>query len=134
MSDDEMVRVQRANLIDPSSPNPSVETLLHALIPHKFVDHTHAAAVLSLIDQPDGEECSCDVYGVTMGYVPYVLPGFGLAKLSADVFDKDRKVVGLILAKHGIFTFGAAAREAYERMIGMVTRAETRLQKNRKSV
>jgi rhamnose utilization protein RhaD (predicted bifunctional aldolase and dehydrogenase) len=55
MPDDEMVRVQRANLIDPSAPNPSVETLLHAFIPHKFVDHTHASAVLSLIDQPDGE-------------------------------------------------------------------------------
>ncbi|HEY5280268.1 MAG TPA: class II aldolase/adducin family protein, partial [Pseudolabrys sp.] len=55
MTDDEMVRVQRANLIDPSAPNPSVETLLHAFMPHKFVDHTHASAVLSLIDQPDGE-------------------------------------------------------------------------------
>ena len=134
MTDDEMVRVQRANLIDPSSPNPSVETLLHAFVPHKFVDHTHAAAVLSLIDQPDGEARAREVYGATMGYVPYVLPGFGLAKLSADVFDKDRKVEGLILAKHGIFTFGADAREAYERMIAMVTRAEAHLQKNRTSV
>src|SRR3569832_1877090 len=133
MTDDEMVRVQRANLIDPSSPNPSVETLLHAFVPHKFVDHTHAAAVLSLIDQPDGEARAREVYGATMGYVPYVLPGFGLAKLSADVFEKDRKVEGLILARHGIFTFGADAREAYERMIAMVTRAETHLAKNRTS-
>src|SRR3569623_1247181 len=103
MSDDEMVRLQRANLIDPSAPNPSVETLLHAFIPHKFVDHTHASAVLSLIDQPDGEARSHEVYGDGMGYVPYVLPGFGLAKLSAGVFDKNRSVEGLILAKHGIF-------------------------------
>jgi rhamnose utilization protein RhaD (predicted bifunctional aldolase and dehydrogenase)/NAD(P)-dependent dehydrogenase (short-subunit alcohol dehydrogenase family) len=134
MPDDEMVRVQRANLIDPSAPNPSVETLLHAFIPHKFVDHTHASAVLSLIDQPDGEARAREVYGASMGYVPYVLPGFGLAKLSADVFDKDTHVEGLILAKHGIFTFGTDACEAYERMIAMVTRAETHLQKNRKSV
>src|SRR6185312_15871715 len=109
-------------------------TLLHAFVPHKFVDHTHASAVLSLIDQPDGEERARDVYGARMGTVPYVLPGFGLAKLSADVFDKDRKVEGLILARHGIFTFGADAREAYERMIEMVTRAETHLAKNRKAV
>ena len=134
MADDEMVRVQRANLIDPSSPNPSVETLLHAFMPHKFVDHTHASAVLSLIDQPDGEERSRDVYAERMGTVPYVLPGFGLAKLSADVFDKDPKVEGLILAKHGIFTFGTDAREAYERMIEMVTLAESHLQKNRRAV
>jgi len=134
MPDDEMVRVQRANLIDPMAPNPSVETLLHAFMPHKFVDHTHASAVLALIDQPDGEQRSRDVYGARMGYVPYVLPGFGLAKLAAGVFDADPTVEGLILAKHGIFTFGADAREAYERMIEMVTRAETRLQKNRTSV
>ncbi|HWE78319.1 MAG TPA: class II aldolase/adducin family protein, partial [Pseudolabrys sp.] len=134
MTDDEMVRVQRASLLDPSAPNPSVETLLHAFVPHKFVDHTHASAVLSLIDQPDGETRAQDVYGATMGYVPYVLPGFGLAKLSAAVFDKDPAVEGLILARHGIFTFGADAREAYERMIAMVARAETHLQKNRRSV
>jgi rhamnose utilization protein RhaD (predicted bifunctional aldolase and dehydrogenase)/NAD(P)-dependent dehydrogenase (short-subunit alcohol dehydrogenase family) len=134
MPDDEMVRVQRANLIDPGAPNPSVETLLHAFIPHKFVDHTHASAVLSLIDQPDGEARAREVYGDSMGYVPYVLPGFGLAKLSADVFDKNQTVEGLILAKHGIFTFGADARQAYERMIAMVTRAEAHLAKNRKAV
>jgi len=134
MPDDEMVRVQRANLIDPSSPNPSVETLLHAFVPHKFVDHTHASAVLALIDQPDGEARAREVYGSAMGTVPYVLPGFGLAKQSADVFDRDPKVEGLILARHGIFTFGADAREAYERMIEIVTRAETHLQKNRRAV
>jgi rhamnose utilization protein RhaD (predicted bifunctional aldolase and dehydrogenase)/NAD(P)-dependent dehydrogenase (short-subunit alcohol dehydrogenase family) len=134
MPDDEMVRVQRANLIDPAAPNPSVETLLHAFVPHKFVDHTHASAVLSLIDQPDGEARARDVYGPRMGYVPYVLPGFGLAKLSAEVFDNDPKVEGLILAKHGIFTFGASAREAYERMIDMVTLAEMRLRQNREAV
>ena len=55
LSDEDMVRVQRANLIDPAAPNPSVETLLHAFLPHAFVDHTHSTAVLSLTDQPDGE-------------------------------------------------------------------------------
>jgi rhamnose utilization protein RhaD (predicted bifunctional aldolase and dehydrogenase)/NAD(P)-dependent dehydrogenase (short-subunit alcohol dehydrogenase family) len=134
MPDDDMVRVQRAKLLDPSSPNPSVETLLHAFMPHKFVDHTHASAVLSLIDQPDGDDRSREIYGERMGIVPYVLPGFGLAKLSADVFDTAPQVEGLILAKHGIFTFGADAREAYERMIEMVTLAESHLQKNRRAV
>jgi rhamnose utilization protein RhaD (predicted bifunctional aldolase and dehydrogenase)/NAD(P)-dependent dehydrogenase (short-subunit alcohol dehydrogenase family) len=134
MPDDEMVRVQRANLIDPMAPNPSVETLLHAFVPHKYVDHTHSAAVLSLIDQPNGPERAREVYGERMGVVPYILPGFGLAKKSAEVFDADPKVEGLILEKHGIFTFGADAREAYERMIEMVTRAEERLRKNRKAV
>lgn len=132
LSDEEMVRLQRANLIDPSAPNPSVEALLHAFIPHKFIDHTHSTAVLALTDQPDGEALCREVYGTRVGYVPYIMPGFGLAKAAAKVFDADPSVGGLILVKHGIFSFGADAREAYERMIALVTLAEQRLAKNRK--
>jgi rhamnose utilization protein RhaD (predicted bifunctional aldolase and dehydrogenase)/NAD(P)-dependent dehydrogenase (short-subunit alcohol dehydrogenase family) len=130
--DEEMVRLQRANLIDPASPNPSVEALLHAFIPHKFVDHTHSTAVLALTDQPDGEALCREVFGARVGYVPYVMPGFGLAKAAAQVFDADPSVEGLILVKHGIFSFGADARESYERMIALVTLAEQRLAQNRK--
>jgi rhamnose utilization protein RhaD (predicted bifunctional aldolase and dehydrogenase)/NAD(P)-dependent dehydrogenase (short-subunit alcohol dehydrogenase family) len=132
LSDEEMVRLQRANLIDPAAPNPSVEALLHAFIPHKFVDHTHSTAVLALTDQPDGEALCREVYGARVGYVPYVMPGFGLAKAAAQVFDADPSVEGLILVKHGIFSFGADAKESYEHMIALVTLAEQRLAKNRK--
>jgi rhamnose utilization protein RhaD (predicted bifunctional aldolase and dehydrogenase)/NAD(P)-dependent dehydrogenase (short-subunit alcohol dehydrogenase family) len=132
LSDEEMVRLQRANLIDPSAPNPSVEALLHAFIPHKFVDHTHSTAVLALTDQSDGEALCREVYGQRVGYVRYVMPGFGLARAAAQVFDADPSVEGLVLVKHGIFSFGANAREAYERMIALVTMAEQRVAKNRK--
>jgi rhamnose utilization protein RhaD (predicted bifunctional aldolase and dehydrogenase)/NAD(P)-dependent dehydrogenase (short-subunit alcohol dehydrogenase family) len=132
LSDEEMVRLQRANLIEPAAPNPSVEALLHAFIPHKFIDHTHSTAVLALTDQPDGEALCREVYGTRVGYVPYLMPGFGLAKAAAQVFDSDPFVEGLILVKHGIFSFGADARESYERMISLVTSAEERLAKNRK--
>jgi len=134
LSDEDMVKLQRANLIDPSSPNPSVETLLHAFIPHTFIDHTHSTAVLGIVDQPNSRELCEEIYGERMGFVRYIMPGFGLAKEAAEVFDRNPKVEGLILDKHGIFTFGANAREAYERMIEMVTLAEVRLTKNRKSV
>lgn len=134
LPDDELVRIQRVNLLDPMAPNPSVETLLHAFVPHKFVDHTHSIAILSLIDQPNGQELCAEVYKGRLGIVPYVLPGFGLAKKSADVFDADPMIEGLILYKHGIFTFGATAREAYERMIEMVSIAEARLKRGRKPV
>jgi rhamnose utilization protein RhaD (predicted bifunctional aldolase and dehydrogenase)/NAD(P)-dependent dehydrogenase (short-subunit alcohol dehydrogenase family) len=133
LSDEEMVRLQRANLIDPAAPNPSVEALLHAFIPQKFVDHTHSTAVLALTDQPDGEALCREVYGARVGYVPYVMPGFGLAKAAAQAFDADPSVEGLVLVKHGIFSFGADARGSYERMIALVTLAEQRLAKNRKS-
>jgi rhamnose utilization protein RhaD (predicted bifunctional aldolase and dehydrogenase)/NAD(P)-dependent dehydrogenase (short-subunit alcohol dehydrogenase family) len=131
--DEDMVRLQRANLIDPMAPNPSVETLLHAFLPHKFVDHTHATAVLGIVDQDDSEAICEEIYNGRMGFVRYIMPGFGLAKEAAAVFERDRKVEGLILDKHGIFTFGESAREAYERMIEMVSLAEARLQKNRKT-
>ena len=134
LSDEDMVRFQRANLIDPGSPNPSVETLLHAFLPHKFVDHTHAIAVLSLADQPDAAERIADLYGPRIGVVPYIMPGFLLAKKAAEVYEADPSVEGLVLLKHGVFSFGDTAREAYDRMIDIVGRAEERLARGRKSV
>jgi len=134
LSDEEMVRHQRAYLLDPGSPNPSVETLLHAFLPHKFIDHTHSTAVLSLADQPEAAKLCAEVFGARMGQVPYVMPGFALAKAAAEIFENDPTVEGLILLKHGIFTFGDTAREAYQRMIEMVSLAEDRLAKGRKPV
>jgi rhamnose utilization protein RhaD (predicted bifunctional aldolase and dehydrogenase)/NAD(P)-dependent dehydrogenase (short-subunit alcohol dehydrogenase family) len=134
LSDEEMVRVQRANLIDPGAPNPSVETLLHAFLPHKFVDHTHSTAVLAIADQPDAAERCVDLYGRRMGLVPYIMPGFLLAKKAAEVFQADPAVEGLVLLKHGVFTFGATAREAYERMITAVSLAEERLARRHTTV
>jgi len=134
LSDEDMVRVQRANLLDPGAPNPSVETLLHAFLPHKFIDHTHATAVLSLADQPDAAERCADLYGGRLGIVPYIMPGFLLAKKAAEIYEEDEAVEGLVLIKHGIFTFGDTAREAYERMTDAVTLAEDRLRRGRKNV
>jgi rhamnose utilization protein RhaD (predicted bifunctional aldolase and dehydrogenase)/NAD(P)-dependent dehydrogenase (short-subunit alcohol dehydrogenase family) len=134
IDDDELVGVERASLIEPMAANPSVEVMLHAFLPHKFVDHTHATAVLSVIDQPDGEKKCAEAFAGRMAFVPYVMPGFGLAKKAIDVFERTKPNDGLILGKHGIVTFGASAREAYERMIEMVTLAENFIQARRKSV
>ena len=111
LSDEDMVALQRANLIDPTSPNPSVETLLHAFLPHKFVDHTHSTAILALVDQQDSKPICEEVFGKTFGFVPYIKPGFDLAKAAAEVYEQDTSVIGLILDKHGIFTFGDTARK-----------------------
>jgi rhamnose utilization protein RhaD (predicted bifunctional aldolase and dehydrogenase)/NAD(P)-dependent dehydrogenase (short-subunit alcohol dehydrogenase family) len=134
LGDEDMVRIQRANLLDPGAPNPSVETLLHAFLPHKFIDHTHATAVLSLADQPDAAERCADLYGGRLGIVPYIMPGFLLAKKAAEIFEEDEAVEGLVLLKHGIFTFGDTAETAYERMIAAVTLAEERLKRGRRNV
>jgi rhamnose utilization protein RhaD (predicted bifunctional aldolase and dehydrogenase)/NAD(P)-dependent dehydrogenase (short-subunit alcohol dehydrogenase family) len=134
LSDEDMVRIQRANLLDPGAPNPSVETLLHAFLPHKFIDHTHATAVLSLADQPDAAERCADLYGGRLGIVPFIMPGFLLAKKAVEIFEEDEAVEGLVLLKHGIFTFGDTAEAAYERMIAAVTLAEERLKRGRRNV
>src|SRR5262249_6412570 len=124
LSDEDMVSVQRANLLDSGAPNPSVETLLHAFIPHKFVDHTHSVAAVSIADQPDVEDICRRIFADRIACVPYVLPGFGLAKAAAAAFEANPQAEGLLLVKHGIFSFGATARQAYERMIEFVTLCE----------
>ena len=87
--------------------------------------------MLSLVDQPDGETLAREVYDGRWACVPYIAPGFGLAKAAAQVFEQKPDVEGLVLHKHGIFTFGESACEAYERMIEMVSLAESRLRQGR---
>ncbi|MBM3567967.1 MAG: bifunctional aldolase/short-chain dehydrogenase [Alphaproteobacteria bacterium] len=132
MSDEDMVAWQRNCLLDPAAPNPSVETLLHAGLPHKFVDHTHANAVLAISDQPEGEAICRSLYGDRLAILPYVMPGFDLARQIAREFPKTPKAEGIVLLRHGIFTMGETAREAYERMIEFVTMAERRLEQGKR--
>ena len=127
LEDEEMVNQVRLALLDSTAPNPSIETLLHAFLPHKFVDHTHANAVLSLVDQENSADLSRDVWGDEMAFIPYIMPGFALSKAAAEAYEASPGVLGLILDKHGIFTFGATAEESYELMIEMVSRAEARI-------
>ncbi len=127
LSDEDMVNVQRSNLLDSGSPNPSVETLLHAFLPEKFVDHTHANAVLALTDLAEGNAICSELYGKRAPVVPYIMPGFALAKKALEVYRENPNCEGLILLRHGIFSFGETARESYERMIALVSLAEGRL-------
>jgi rhamnose utilization protein RhaD (predicted bifunctional aldolase and dehydrogenase)/NAD(P)-dependent dehydrogenase (short-subunit alcohol dehydrogenase family) len=124
LSDEEMVNAQRTRLIDSSSPNPSIETLLHAFLPHKFIDHSHADAILALVDQPSAEDVCHAVFGNALTIVPYIMPGFALAKLAAETYEQNPDVEGLLLLRHGLFTFGQTAKESYEKHIAAVDRAE----------
>ncbi|HEY2517121.1 MAG TPA: bifunctional aldolase/short-chain dehydrogenase [Polyangiaceae bacterium] len=128
MTDEDMVNELRSNLLDAAAPTPSVETLLHAFLPHRFIDHTHADAILALADQPDGEKVCREIFGNALVWVPYVMPGFLLAKRTADAYEaavaKGHKPTLIILERHGVFTFGDTAKESYERMVQVVSRAE----------
>ncbi len=126
LSDAEMVRQQRVAMLDPAAPNPSIEAILHAVIPQKFVDHTHANAIVALTNHKDGRKTIADLYGDRVAIIPYVMPGFDLAKAVAAALAKvdPFALEGLILMNHGIFTMHDDARESYELMIKLVTEAE----------
>ncbi|RYD31096.1 MAG: SDR family NAD(P)-dependent oxidoreductase, partial [Verrucomicrobiaceae bacterium] len=129
LTDAEMVREQRAAMLDPASPNPSIEAVVHAVLPQRFVDHTHANAVVALTNQPDGLELVKKTWGDRVIIVPWIMPGFLLAKAVRELTkDADwSKVEGLILMQHGIFTFGDTAAESYSHMIRLVSEAEAAL-------
>ncbi len=124
LDDEQMVAEQRRALLAPDAPTPSVETLLHAFLPQRFVDHSHADAILALVNQPDGEARVRALYGERVAWVPYVMPGFQLAKQAAEIYEKQPDVLGLVLEKHGLFSFGDDARSSYERHVSLVDEAE----------
>ena len=129
LSDENMVSFQKRNLIDIKSPNPSVETFLHAFLPFKFVDHTHADAVLNVTNRPGGLNFCKKVFGSKVSVVPYVMPGFMLAKKINEIYSENPNINCLILMNHGIFTFADKAKEAYDLMIKYVSQAERAVKK-----
>src|SRR2546427_2271605 len=133
LSDPEMVNQLVTHMLDASAPAPSIETILHGLMPQKFVDHTHADAVLSVSNTRDGDKRIREIYGKRCVVIPYLIPGFELAQFCAKEFKRQggSETIGMVLLNHGIFSFGETARESYERMIELVTLAEKYLESSR---
>uniref|UniRef100_UPI003565D0B0 class II aldolase/adducin family protein n=1 Tax=Sulfurovum sp. TaxID=1969726 RepID=UPI003565D0B0 len=132
LSDSDMVAQQKAAMIDKSAPNPSVEAILHAIIPFKVVDHTHADAIVTISNSKNGIVLIDELFPNFL-IIPYVMPGFILAQkiyeMTQDDFDWS-KCEGIILHNHGIFTFDDDAKKSYDKMINAVTKAEEFLKKN----
>lgn len=110
-----------------NSLSPSIETLLHAFLPHRFIFHTHSTAFLTLSNQPDGEARCREIFGDSFGFVPYIKPGLGLALLAAEAYGRNPEIKGLVLQKHGLVTFADTAKKAYCRMIESVSQCEERI-------
>jgi rhamnose utilization protein RhaD (predicted bifunctional aldolase and dehydrogenase)/NAD(P)-dependent dehydrogenase (short-subunit alcohol dehydrogenase family) len=128
-----MVNELRTHMTRASAPTPSVEAILHAILPYQYVDHTHADAVITITNTANGLERIREIYGDNVVVVPYVMPGFDLARRCAEQFAADvrKNTIGMVLMNHGIFSFGKSAQESYERMIDLVTWAENYLAKHK---
>jgi rhamnose utilization protein RhaD (predicted bifunctional aldolase and dehydrogenase)/NAD(P)-dependent dehydrogenase (short-subunit alcohol dehydrogenase family) len=131
LSDADMANELLTSMTDATAPAPSVEAILHALLPFRYVDHTHADALIAVTNTPGGREHVREIYGDTVVVVPYVMPGFKLAKACAEAFAAQPlagvigpRTAGMVLMNHGLVSFGETARASYERMIELVTRAE----------
>ena len=126
LSDPQIVNELVTHMTRAAAPAPSVEAVLHALLPHKYVDHTHSDAVLAVTNTSDGEQRITEIYGDKVVIIPYIMPGFGLARRCAELFARraGKNITGMVLLRHGVFSFGATARESYERMIELVDLAE----------
>ena len=126
LSDAAMVNELKTHMTLALAPTPSVETILHAVLPYRFVDHTHADAVISVTNTEDGEQRIREIYADAVIIIPYAMPGFELARLVASEIPKVERehTLGMVLMNHGIFSFGDSAEESYARMIDLVTKAE----------
>jgi rhamnose utilization protein RhaD (predicted bifunctional aldolase and dehydrogenase)/NAD(P)-dependent dehydrogenase (short-subunit alcohol dehydrogenase family) len=133
LSDPQMVNELKTHVTNAAAPTPSVEAILHAILPFKYVDHTHADSIIAITNTGDGLERIKAIYADEVVIIPYVMPGFDLARLCAEEFARQRtpKTIGMVLLNHGIFSFGDNARESYERMIDLVSRAEDYLKQQR---
>jgi len=129
LSDTQMVRELAAARLDPSAPQPSVEALLHAFLPYPAVLHTHADAIVTLTNTADGEGLLRDVFGDTLVVIPYVMPGFDLAREVRRLWPQEahEDTVGMVLLNHGLFTFGATSRDAYEQHVELIRIARERV-------
>ena len=130
ISDEDMVNEFRTHILDARAATPSIETLVHAFIPGKFVDHTHPDAILALTNQQDGEKLVREALGEQIAILEYVPPGFKLAKAVASALERNPKATALILMRHGLVTWGDAARESYEKTIDLTRKAERYLERH----
>ena len=132
LSDSQMVNELIVNMTKATAPIPSVEAILHAIIPFKFVDHTHADSFIAISNSVNGLEIIKNIYGDKVIIIPYVMPGFDLAKLCAKYLENgiNEGIIGMLLLNHGIFSFGETAIESYERMLNLVEISDAYLRAN----
>src|SRR5439155_6351779 len=123
MTDEEMVAYLARCQLDPAMPRPSIETLLHAFVPHPHVDHTHPDAIGTIVGTVDGERLAEECFGDDAVWIPYLRPGFALSKLVAEAVASNPQAKLVLLAKHGLVTWGDTAQDSYAATLAAINRA-----------
>jgi len=125
MPDEEMVEYLSHCMIDSKHPRASIETLLHAFLPFKHVDHTHPDAIISLCCADNGKQIAEEIYGNRFVWVPYIRPGFTLSKMIAEGVKNNPNAELVLMEKHGLVVWGDTAQESYEKTISIINEAES---------
>ncbi|GGF96310.1 bifunctional aldolase/short-chain dehydrogenase [Paenibacillus abyssi] len=125
MPDEEMVAYLANCMIDAKHPRASIETLLHAFLPFKHVDHTHPDAIISLCCADNGKEIARDIFGERFVWVPYVRPGFTLSKMIAEGVLANPNAELVLMEKHGLVTWGETSEACYAKTIAIISEAES---------
>ncbi|MEM5009829.1 bifunctional aldolase/short-chain dehydrogenase [Niallia taxi] len=125
MPDEEMVEYLSHCMIDSKHPRASIETLLHAFLPFKHVDHTHPDAIISLCCADNGKQIAEEIYGNRFVWVPYIRPGFTLSKMIAEGVKNNPNAELVLMEKHGLVVWGDTAKESYEKTIAIINEAES---------
>lgn len=125
MSDEEMVAYLGNCMIDAKHPRASIETLLHAFLPFKHVDHTHPDAIISLCCADNGRELAYEIFGDRFVWVPYVRPGFTLSKMIAEGVLANPNAELVLMEKHGLVTWGETSEACYAQTIKIINEAES---------
>ncbi|SEF87717.1 bifunctional aldolase/short-chain dehydrogenase [Paenibacillus sp. UNC499MF] len=125
MSDEEMVAYLGHCMVDSRHPRASIETLLHAFLPFKHVDHTHPDAIIALCCADNGKELAREIYGDRFVWVPYVRPGFTLSKMIAEAVHGNPDAELVLMEKHGLVTWGETSAACYKKTIEIISEAES---------
>ncbi|MEH7382953.1 bifunctional aldolase/short-chain dehydrogenase [Bacillus sp. JJ1533] len=124
MSDEDMVAYLSHCMIDSKHPRASIETLLHAFLPFKHVDHTHPDAIISICCADNGKHIAEEIFGNRYVWVPYIRPGFTLSKMIAEGVKNNPNAELVLMEKHGLVTWGETSEEAYAKTIEIINEAE----------
>ena len=127
--EDEMVALFNHCIYDLDSKAPSIDTPLHGLLPFKHIDHLHPDSLIAIAAAEDSEAITKEIWGDTMGWVPWQRPGFDLGLQLEACLTNNPSIRGIVLGSHGVFTWGETSYESYVNSLEVIETASAYIEK-----